>query len=90
MNMTAGKYDSDKQVNTVAVGHDSKCQIYQLRLARDRSRFKTGSLRVNNSSILFVQISEPVANGGTPHAKTNGPRLVFDVTALKSVQTDFK
>ena len=89
MNLAAAKYDPEKQINILAVGHNEKTQLYQIQLARDKSKKIFFMLWYLEFQGYFVG---SVANGVINGAK-NGmafSKLIFDVTLLKSVQTDYR
>lgn len=76
MNMCVAGYEQKApQTNYVAVGHNDKCQIYKLNMKREKvAQSASGNGDVKNSS----------RNGGVTPTK-----LVFNVTPMKSIQTDF-
>ena len=103
MNASATTFDPITQKSIIAIGHNEKCHTYALQLARERrpSESNEGEDTANDSSGKKDSSAarqrhtrnsgglirnNSVEEGGDVN---NDRRLVFKVTPLKSVQTDF-
>ena len=104
MNASASKFDPKTQKTIIAVGHNEKCQTYALQLVRERKPSQstedddttmndvTGGAEVSVprrrrlSSIRGLFRNHSVEEGEDIFSDC---RLIFKVTPLKSVQTDF-
>ncbi len=84
MNFGVGRYDGDgAQTLTLAVGDNDRCQLYKMQLTTDKDKDKADS--ANQAAAANGDVNQ---NGGI--LSSSLPNLVFDVTKLAGVQTDFK
>ena len=78
MNCATSAHDPNNQTTTIAVGLNQNCQLYKCQLATEL--VSTAEEAKENG----------VINRKNPSTKDVQSRITFQVTPLKSVQTDFK
>jgi len=79
MNSATSTHDPSSQTTIIAAGHNEKCQLYNCQLAREIvSNSDTGAPRENG-----------VINRKASNKSESESKITFQVTPLKSVQTDF-
>jgi hypothetical protein len=92
MNCASASHDPNSQTTLIAVGHNEKCQVYSCQLARELVTDESDQPQNNDQ----LRQRQTASNGGITRQRqtaSNGggqTRFTFQISPLKSVQTDFK